>query len=191
MSVTIKCSHLHHIADNTFYNLPLPSLKAINLEHNLIGTVSPRAFVGLNNLCRLEVEENQLKAVPFEALSLIRHNTTVLWLDVHLGNNQISTVLERNWKKIVDTRLTILLQGKPLYCDGRMRWLVCNAKFSALGVIFQADHLQCTSSSELTGYDFKSLHTNSFCSSTELRTSPITMTSTFQMAKTTTLPANY
>ncbi|CAH1252346.1 SLIT3 [Branchiostoma lanceolatum] len=184
-SVTIECSRLHHIGEFTFYNLP--SLKAINLEHNLIETVSQRAFVGLNSLCALDVKGNQLRAVPFEALSLIRHNTTVLWLDVHLGNNQISTVLERNWKKIVDTRLTILLQGNPLYCDGRMRWLVCNAASSALGVNFQADHLQCTSPSELASYDFKSLQTNSFCSSTELRTSTITMISTFPKAEPTTL----
>ncbi|CAH1252333.1 MXRA5 [Branchiostoma lanceolatum] len=183
-SVTIKCSRLHYIGDFTFYNLP--SLKTINLKHNLIETVSPRAFFGLNSLCALDVEGNQLKSVPFETLSLIRHSTTVAWLDVYLGNNQISTVLETNWKKIVDTRLTILLQGNPLYCDGRIRWLVCNAKSSALGVNFQADHLQCTSPTELTGYDFQSLYTDS---STELRSSTITMmTSTFPTAEPTTLP---
>ncbi|CAH1252328.1 SLITRK3 [Branchiostoma lanceolatum] len=185
MSVIIHCSRLLHIADDTFCSLL--SLKTINLKHNLIETVSPRAFVGLNSLYALNVEGNQLKAVPFEALSLIRQSSRVSWIYVILSNNQISTVLETNWKKIIDTRLTIHLKVNPFDCDGRIRWLVCNAMSSALGVIYHAGHLQCSSPSGLTGYDFKSLQTNSFCSSTELTT--ITMKPTFPMAEPTTAQA--
>ncbi|CAH1252345.1 RTN4RL1 [Branchiostoma lanceolatum] len=190
LSVTIRCSHLLHIGDETFYNLP--SLKTIFMNHNLIEALSPRAFIGLNSLDKIFLNDNQLKEVPFDTLSLIRGSTTVARLQVNLENNQISTVLEAGWKKISDTGVTLRLRGNPLDCDGGMRWLVCNATTLASdtdGIISQAGYLQCTSPSELTGYDFKSLNTNSFCSSTQLTTtSPIATTSPFLIAMTSTLP---
>ncbi|CAH1233143.1 SLITRK5 [Branchiostoma lanceolatum] len=190
MTVAIRCGRLFHIDDNTFYNLP--SLKTINLKYNFIKTVSPRAFFAINSLDKIFMNYNQLKAVPFDSLSLIHRSTTVARLQVNLENNQISTVLALGWKKISDTGVTLRLKGNPLVCDGGMRWLVCNA--SALdwgtgGVIFQAGYLQCTSPSELASVDFKSLHTNSFCSSKELTTtSPMSTTSAFPMAMPSAFP---
>ncbi|CAH1252332.1 SLITRK5 [Branchiostoma lanceolatum] len=188
MSVTIRCSHLLHIGDKTFYNLP--SLQTIFMNHNFIETLSPRAFIGLNSLDKIFLNDNQLKEVPFDTLSLICHSTTVARLQVDLENNQISAVPETGWKKIFKTGVTLRLKGNPFDCDGGMRWLVCKATTSALDVIFQAGHLQCTSPSELAGCDFQSLHTNSFCSSAELETtSPMANTSSSQMAEPTSLPA--
>ncbi|XP_019622255.1 PREDICTED: uncharacterized protein LOC109468452 [Branchiostoma belcheri] len=158
--ITIRCSRLQHIGEDTFQNLP--SLKTIYLDHNLIETVSPRAFVGLNNLNLMSLKENQLKKIPVETLSLVRHNTTAAWLNVYLENNQIFTILERNFKKIVDTRLSIYLKGNPFVCDGRMRWLVCDPEYLSLGVLVQAGHYQCSSRSDLVGFG-----TSFFCSSTE------------------------
>ncbi|CAH1252347.1 SLIT3 [Branchiostoma lanceolatum] len=186
--VTIRCSHLLHIGDETFYNLP--SLKTIFLKHNLIESISPRAFLDLGSLHRISLYYNHLKVVPFEALTLIRRSTTAARLQVNLENNQISTVLETGWKKISDTGVTLRLRGNPLVCDGGMRWLICNITALALGVIFQARHLRCTSPSELTGCDFQSLHTNSFCSSKELTTtSPMAKNSSSPMAEPTSLLA--
>ncbi|KAI8503038.1 hypothetical protein Bbelb_188590 [Branchiostoma belcheri] len=181
--ITIKCSRLQHIGDATFQNLR--SLKTISLDHNLIETVSPRAFVGHKSLTTIILSGNQLKEVPFEAFSLIRHSATGAGIHVNLNNNQITTILEANWMKIVDTRLSIHLYFNPLVCDGRIRWLVCNTTKLYHGVLLQAGLLKCTSPPELAGYDFKSLHANSFCSSTEpTAKSMMTSTSTFPNAMT-------
>ncbi|CAH1252349.1 SLIT3 [Branchiostoma lanceolatum] len=185
--VTIRCSHLLHIGDETFYNLP--RLKTIFLKHSLIESISPRAFLGLSSLYRISLYNNHLKVVPFEALSLLRHSTTVARLHVNLENNQISTVLETGWKKISNTGVTLRLRGNPLVCDGGMRWLTYNTTALALGVIFLTGHLQCKSPSELDGCDFQSLHTNSFCSSKELTTIyPMAKTSSLPMATTSASP---
>ncbi|KAI8503039.1 hypothetical protein Bbelb_188600 [Branchiostoma belcheri] len=181
--ITIKCSRLQHIGDEAIANLS--KLMGIFLYYNLIETVSPRAFVHLNSLTTMILSLNQLKEGPFEALSLIRNSTTGDGVDVNLNNNRIATILEANWKKIVDKLLSIDLKGNPLVCDGRIRWLVCNTTKLNHGVLSQAGLLKCTSPPELAGYDFKSLHTNSFCSSTEPTTkSLMTSTSAFPNAMT-------
>ncbi|CAH1252394.1 PGBD4 [Branchiostoma lanceolatum] len=185
MSVTIR---LLHIGDVTFINRF--RLKTIFLNHNLIKTVSPNGFVGFNSLDKIALEGNQLKVVPFDTLSLIRHSTTAARLHVILENNQISAVPETNWKMISNTGVNLCFKGNPFVCVGRIRWLVCNATTSALDDIFQSGHLQCTSPSKLAGCDFQSLHTNSFCSTTELATkSPMAKTSSSTMAEPTSLPA--
>ncbi|CAH1252331.1 SLITRK5 [Branchiostoma lanceolatum] len=199
-SVIIRCSRLLHIGDSTFFSHP--RLKTISLDHNLIETVSPKAFVGLNSCYKILLNDNQLKVVPFDTLSLIRRSTTAARLQVNLENNQIGTVLEEDWKTISDTGVILRLRGNPLVCDGGMRWLVCNAMTWQLtrrgnSDIVRPGALQCTSPSKLAGSDFKSLYANSFCTSTELTptspmattpASPIAMTSAFLMAEPTTLP---
>eukprot|EP00058_Branchiostoma_floridae_P019998 XP_002605488.1 hypothetical protein BRAFLDRAFT_92909 [Branchiostoma floridae] len=191
MSIAIRCSRLLHIGDHTFHNLPV--LRAIFLYHNLIETVAPRAFGDLKSLDTLGLKGNQLKAVPFEAVSLIRRTSTAVRLRVNLGNNQIATILETALRNTIDTGVTLRLKGNPFVCDGRLRWLVCKpATFAERisGVILQADRLQCTSPSKLAGYDFKSLLNNSFCSSEEL-TNVTPIGSTFPMAELTTLPSKH
>ncbi|XP_078667304.1 uncharacterized protein LOC144909123 [Branchiostoma floridae x Branchiostoma belcheri] len=190
--ITIKCSRLQHIGDEAIANLS--KLMGIFLYHNLIETVSPRAFVHLNSLTTMILSQNQLKEVPFEALSLIRNSTTGDGVDVNLNNNRIATILEANWKKIVDKLLSIDLKGNPLVCDGRIRWLVCNTTKLNHGVLYQAGLLKCTSPPELAGYDFESLHTNSFCSSTKpTAKSLMTSTSAFPNARTSRMadPTNF
>eukprot|EP00058_Branchiostoma_floridae_P014079 XP_002599567.1 hypothetical protein BRAFLDRAFT_77669 [Branchiostoma floridae] len=193
MWVTIRCSRLLHIGDLTFYSLP--SLKTISLKHNLIQTVSPRAFIGLNSLEKIVLGSNQLTAIPFEAVCLARRSTTVARLQVNLEDNQIRTVLETGWEQISGTAVSLLLRGNPLVCDGRVRWLVCNATTlqsfrRGRGNIVRAGSLHCTSPTELTSYDFKSLHTNPYCSSAELISTPTkTHASTSPMAEPTRLPA--
>ncbi|CAH1252225.1 MXRA5 [Branchiostoma lanceolatum] len=191
---------------------PLPNLITFvitgsTIQHNLIQTVSPRAFVALDSLDKIALKGNQLKVVPFEALSLTSRRTTVARLQVNLDNNKISTVLENalNELEISNTRISLRLKGNPFICDSRIRWLVCQAIASAWVVISQAG-LRCTSPSELAGYDFKSLHTSPFCSSAGLTTastmattsaspmattsaSPLAMTSTLPMPSPTTIPA--
>ncbi|CAH1252390.1 Hypp9271 [Branchiostoma lanceolatum] len=150
-------------------------------------------------------------AISCSALSLIRRSTTAARLQVNLESNQIGTVLEEDWKTISDTGVILRLKGNPLVCDGGMRWLVCNAMTWQLtrrgnSDIVRPGALQCTSPSKLAGSDFKSLYTNSFCTSTELTTrppiattlsfamattsaSPIAMTSAFLTTEPTTLPS--
>ncbi|CAH1252329.1 LGI1 [Branchiostoma lanceolatum] len=180
--------------------LPLPNLTTFLITGS---TIQALAFVDLKSLHKIVLEGNQLKAVPFEALSLIRHSTRSVQLQVNLENNRISTVLETSWRNISDTYVTLRLKGNSLDCDSRLRWLVCNATTWQLtrrghGDIVRAGDLQCTSPPELAGFDFQSLHNSSFCSSTELTTvfsmtmtstSPITITSTFPMAEPNTIPA--
>ncbi|XP_078666624.1 uncharacterized protein LOC144908699 [Branchiostoma floridae x Branchiostoma belcheri] len=142
----------------------------------------------------MSLSANQLKEVPFEAFSLIGHSATGKAVNVNLIFNQISTILEANWKKMVNTLLSIDLKGNPLVCDGRIRWLVCNTTNLYHGVLSQAGLLKCTSPPELAGYDFKSLHKNSFCSSTEPTTkSLMTSTSAFPNAMTSRIadPTNF
>ncbi|CAH1242669.1 LGI1 [Branchiostoma lanceolatum] len=164
--ITIRCGRLLHIGDFAFHNLPY--------------------------LTSISINGNQLKVVPFGAISMIRRNAavTVTRLRVNLENNQISTVLETGWRKISDSGVTLRLEGNPSACDGRMRWLICNATTLARhthGTILQAGHLQCTSPSELAGYDFKSLHNHSLGSSEDLTTAlPMAVTSTFPTAEPTT-----
>ncbi|CAH1252350.1 LGI4 [Branchiostoma lanceolatum] len=130
---------------NCLFNLTTLTQRHIPCSRNLntfiisYSTIQAIAFVGLNRLNKIALEGNQLKAVPFDTLSLIRRSTTVARLQVNLESNQISAVPETGWKKISDTGVTLRLKGNPFDCDGRMRWLVCNAPTSALDHIFQTE----------------------------------------------------
>ena len=79
------------LSSNSFNNLPsavfknLFSLKRLHISRNLIETIEPNAFIGLNSLETLDLKENKIISLPFDILMHMK-----CLINLHLDSNTLS-----------------------------------------------------------------------------------------------------
>ncbi|KAL0273697.1 UNVERIFIED_CONTAM: hypothetical protein PYX00_006318 [Menopon gallinae] len=140
------------LAQNALRELPGPgvgvmdglhSLTALNLERNLIQSVGPKAFNGINDsLSSLSLLNNLITDFPTEAMnSLIELRVLDIGFNLlteiphsaFLGNpsltllaldgNPLSTVPKESLAHLNNTLRGLSLGGRFLHCDCRLRWV--------------------------------------------------------------------
>ncbi|GFS94070.1 leucine-rich repeats and immunoglobulin-like domains protein 3 [Nephila pilipes] len=122
----------------------LRQLTALTLERNMVSSVDPKAFNGLNGtLSSLSLLNNKIEEYPTQAVKTLMHLRVLdmgfnrmksIPEDAFLGNplltllaldgNPFSTLSESAFKHLNSTLRGLSVGGSTLVCDCKLRWIV-------------------------------------------------------------------